>query len=141
MTTHRADFYDSHNRHLADAELLFSNGRLSNADQLYAFVAECGLKRFLMAMGLNVDPATGSPKGKYRTHVDKLWPLFRTYTNGRNGSWFFSRVPATNPFANWLLDDRYAHGNAVSLTVVTAHRAAAQSLQQVMQKALAEGRL
>ena len=141
MTQHPADFYDSHNRHLEDAELLYSNNRLCNADQLYGFAAECGLKRFLLAMGMNVDSVTGSPTDKYRKHIHQLWPLFRAFPNGRNGSWFLSHVSVANPFANWLPDDRYAHRTATTLSVVTQHRTAAQTLQQVMQKAVTEGRI
>ena len=42
--THSADFSNAHNRHWQDAELLFCDRRWANADHLYGFSAECGLK-------------------------------------------------------------------------------------------------
>ena len=70
---HPADFVDAHHRHRADAELLFENDRWANADQLYGFSAECGLKAVMQACGMPVDGATGMPTGKYREHLPKIW--------------------------------------------------------------------
>lgn len=39
-----AHFVDAHRRHWDDAELLLGNARWANADQMYGFSAECGLK-------------------------------------------------------------------------------------------------
>lgn len=41
---HPADFPDAHARHWQDAERLAQAGRWANADQLYGYSAECGLK-------------------------------------------------------------------------------------------------
>jgi hypothetical protein len=38
-------------RHWQDATLLDESRRLANADQLYGFAAECGLKSALVAVG------------------------------------------------------------------------------------------
>ena len=48
MTCHMAypaDFSDAHVRHWRDAELLYAARCWGNADQLYGFSAECGLRR------------------------------------------------------------------------------------------------
>ena len=52
---HPADFHDAHRRHWQDAELLRKHGRWANADQLYGFSAECGLKAVMKALGMAVD--------------------------------------------------------------------------------------
>jgi hypothetical protein len=55
--TYPADFADAHRRHWEDAELLFAHDRWANADQLYGFSAECGLKTVMQALGMNTDAA------------------------------------------------------------------------------------
>ena len=40
----KADFLDAHQRHWDDAEHLLQAQRWANADHLYGFAAECGLK-------------------------------------------------------------------------------------------------
>ena len=46
------DFADAHRRHWEDAELLHDHGRWANADQLYGFSAECGLKAVMRILDL-----------------------------------------------------------------------------------------
>ena len=53
---HPADFLDAHRRHWCDAELLFNDSRWANADQMYGFSAECGLKAVMKGLGMQVDP-------------------------------------------------------------------------------------
>lgn len=72
------DFADAHRRHWADAEFLFMNERLGNADQFYGFSAECGLKAVMERLGMPVD-RTGLPPKEYRTHVHELWPQFEAF--------------------------------------------------------------
>lgn len=55
------DFVDAHRRHWADAELLFDHERLGNADQLYGFSAECGLKAVMTGLGMPLDPSGRPP--------------------------------------------------------------------------------
>ena len=52
---HDADFSDAHRRHWEDAELLHAYSRWANADQLYGFSAECGLKAVMQVLGMHVD--------------------------------------------------------------------------------------
>ena len=52
-----ADFVDAHFRHWGDAELLFTNGRWANADQMYGFSAECGMKAVMVALGMPISPS------------------------------------------------------------------------------------
>lgn len=56
------DFVDSHDRHLVDANQLFSSGRFANADQLYGFSVECGLKSLMKAFGMPFDNVRQMPQ-------------------------------------------------------------------------------
>ena len=48
-----ADFKDAHSRHWVDAELLFGKSRWANADHLYGFSVECGLKAVMAKLGMH----------------------------------------------------------------------------------------
>jgi len=66
------DFYDAHERHWVDAELLRDKERWANADHLYGFAAECGLKRLMLAFGMTLD-ASGKPSEREdRTHAKQI---------------------------------------------------------------------
>ena len=71
--TYPADFTGAHRRHWQDAELLFAEHRWANADQLYGFSAECGLKAVLKKDGELIE-------GKYKTHIHELWRAFKTFS-------------------------------------------------------------
>lgn len=50
LSKYRSDFFNAHQRHWKDAELLYKEKRWANADHLYGLSAECGLKA-VMVMG------------------------------------------------------------------------------------------
>ena len=127
---HPADFANAHVRHWRDAEYLFDAGRWGNADQLYGLSAECGLKAVMVADGLPVD-ATGSPRDKYKKHVDRLWGTFRTFVQGRRTGHLLHHIPQSNPFASsWSVENRYANDVHFDQTAVAPHRAAARQVRR-----------
>ena len=126
------DFSNAHRRHWKDAELLFTEGRLANADHLYGLSAECGLKAMLEVEGQSVVPP-------YRSHVDELWDEFRTFANGRKGAMYLSKLPPGNPFSDWTVADRYAHCSHFDPPRVTPHRNAAQQIHVMVQHAMQGG--
>lgn len=65
------DFADAHGRHWGDAELLYAHECLANADQLYGFSAECGLKALMEVLGMRLDPS-GRPPGQYAKGITYL---------------------------------------------------------------------
>ena len=133
MTVHPADFFDSHRRHWEDAEMLFSHNCWANADQLYGFSAECGLKVAMKMLGMRF-PA-GNPPRKYREHVKKLWPKFETFASGRKGARYLSLLPSGRPFADWSHHNRYAHRNHFRERYVRPHREAARKVRTLVQRA------
>ena len=126
------DFKDSHRRHWQDAELLFCNNRSANADQLYGFSVECGLKALMHKM---------SNKPVPKLHADKLWQHFKTFAKGRSGRWYHFKLPQGEPFRNWLVDDRYAHRQSINKSDVETHRSAARGVFRMIKGAEQDGML
>lgn len=128
------DFADAHRRHWEDAELLFGHGRLGNADQLYGFSAECGLKAVMVALGMALDPS-GRPPRKYARHVHDLWPLFGKFASGHGGGRYAKQLAGQNPFADWSHHDRYARKGYAGSGELSKHRAGARQVRQMVQMA------
>lgn len=129
--TPTADYADAHRRHWKDAELLFDHERLGNADQLYGFSAECGLKAVMTAL----------KEPLIYIHVEELWPKFKRWTSGRKGGRFRRQLPQGDPFAGWSTDDRYAHTSYAQNEVVKQHRCAAQGVWRMIRGAELDGTL
>ncbi|MFV3076567.1 SAM-dependent methyltransferase [Niveispirillum fermenti] len=136
----QADFLDAHQRHLDDAERLFQSGRLANADHLYGIASECGLKRLMVAFGMAVDTLTGDPTdvNKDRKHVDVIWARYETYRSGHHKGTGYP-LPASNPFGDWAVNQRYAHQGNFDAARVQPHQAAAQIVCELIKKASREG--
>ncbi|AZV28076.1 SAM-dependent methyltransferase [Pseudomonas syringae] len=132
------DFLDAHQRHMVDAESLFLASRLGNADQLYGFAAECGLKKLMHHFGM-VIMQNGMPQERDdRVHADGVWDRYDTYrassVNGANYA-----LPSLNPFLDWEASQRYANSGDVLLQSVEAHKQAAETVAALVRKALLEG--
>ena len=136
-----ADFIDAHQRHWQDAELLFNEGRWANADQLYGFSAECGLKAVMKALGMSVEPDGKPTDEEHRKHVRELWPIFKSFVSGRNGSQYLNQLPNGDPFNNWSHHNRYARGCHFQEADVEPHRKAACTVYQMIQRAKQDGQL
>ena len=132
--TYADDFTDAHRRHWQDAELLFENERWANADHLYGFSAECGLKA-VIEMSL----ATGTLDQKYRKHLPGLWQNFQSLANGLSGRDYLNLLPSGDPFAGWSVSDRYAHRCHFYSASVQPHRAAALKIRVMVQCAILDG--
>lgn len=125
------DFVDAHSRHWQDAELLFEHQRWANADQLYGLSAECGLKAVMEKLGMPFDDI-GRPERKYREHVNKLWPVFQDFANGRGGARYLEMLPRGNPFANWAIDGRYGKSDDFRFADVAPHRVATEQIARMV---------
>lgn len=133
-----ADFLDAHERHWSDAELLKASANLANADHLYGFSAECGLKRLMLAFGMK-PKSDGSPEDKTdRVHADKVWIRFESYRANHNDGVRYV-LPATSPFHNWTAEQRYAHRSEFDAARVADHRAGAELVRKLIKQAQREG--
>ena len=130
---HPSDFTDAHSRHWDDAELLFGRQRWANADQLYGFSAECGLKAVMMSLGMPVDAAGTPTERAHKRHVQDIWPEFEVFVAGRSGARFQRRLPSGGPFADWSHHDRYANQSHFEQANVDPHREAALAVQDMVQ--------
>ena len=129
-----ADYADAHRRHWEDAELLFDHRRLGNADQLYGFSAECGIKAVMIRLGMVLDPS-GRPPPEYQRHVHQLWPLFGEFASRYGGGRYASQLAAKNPFSGWSHHDRYARRGYAGGEEVEEHRAGARQVRRMVQMA------
>jgi hypothetical protein len=135
----QTDFYDAHCRHWKDAEFLYNDSRFPNADHLYGYSAECGLKCLMRIFGMPLDPATGKPPRKDRVHIDQAWDRYEMYRAGIGITGY--TLPQSNPFDNWNISDRYAHEKSFSRTHVEGHKSGAKTVRTLINKAILEGRL
>lgn len=138
MTT-PVDFAAAHDRHWSDAELLFGHKRPGNADHLYGFSAECGLKAVMRSLGMEVDSSGDPIEKKYRKHVKDLWPEFREFAHGRTAGRYLSLLPREDPFSDWSHNDRYAAHGYASAASLGRHRDAARTIRRMVQKCHQDG--
>ena len=111
MTPQDVDFADAHRRHWEDAELLYNCERWANADQLYGFRAECGLKAVMRSLGMPAETP-----GQYRKHVQGLWPIFEDFAKDRDGGRYPDLLPDSKPFSDGrtMIATRIASASAES---------------------------
>ncbi len=132
------DFYDAHLRHLRDAEILYAQSRFANADHLYGFAAECGLKRLMLRFGMPMG-GHGPQKKKDRIHADEIWKRYESYRSKHVfGAQFMLCIPP-NPFVNWNAHQRYEHQSQFNQVVVDPHKAAALHVNSLIKKAQLKG--
>jgi hypothetical protein len=130
------DFYQAYKRHWEDANYLLSDCRWPNADQLYGYAAECGLKCLMLRFGMALTPA-GTPPHNDMVHIDKLWVRYETYRAGAGAAGYL--LSRQNPFDNWHSSQRYADGSIFSQSSVEIHRQGAESVRCLVNKAISEG--
>lgn len=140
MTT---DFLDAHRRHWTDAEMLFTGSRWANADHLYGISAECGLKRLMIAFGMPLRP-DGAPSSRHnRVHINEAsrpgaWDRYESYRSGRPAAVEYV-LPASCPFSNWDVSQRYAPQSQFDECSVEPHRAGADAVHRLVSRAIRDG--
>ena len=132
MTAPVEDFLAAHRRHWDDAGFLFANGRWPNADHLYGVSAECGLKTIIESFGIPI-----TRDSVYRSHVNELWPEFRTLVQNRNEMQY---VMTDDPFSDWSISDRYTDGGHIDRTTAIRHREAAALVRTKLEGTAADGK-
>jgi hypothetical protein len=134
----QTDFYDAFYRHLTDAEYLYTKNRWANADQLYGYAAECGLKCLMWQFGMSVDAVSGDPAEKdNRTHINKIWVRYEIYRARRGAAGY--TLTQTNPFDDWNVSQRYAHESNFDQLRVDSHKNGAEIVRVLLRKAILEG--
>ena len=130
------DFFNAFQRHWRDAEFLYADSRWANADQIYAYSAECGLKCLMQQLfGMSVNPVSR----KDRIHADEIWNRYEAYRAGNGATGYV--LPQPNPFDNWDISWRYAHDSNFNQNVVDPHKNGTKIVKGLIDKAILEGRL
>ena len=135
-----ADFLDSHLRHWEDAEMLSqaTPARLANADHLYGFSAECGLKWLMIMFGMRPNPTTGDLEKIDRKHINKIAQRYESYRSGHPLAAAYA-LPQSTPFDDWDVDQRYAHRNGFDPARVRRHREGAEIIRRLVTQAQMDG--
>lgn len=137
----KADFLDAHDRHWDDAERLFQYQRWANADHLYGIAAECGIKRLMLSFGMPFDIAKDRPdRDQDRQHANAVWTRFESYRCGHHRGASYT-LPASNPFHDWEVSQRYAHQSDFDQSHAQSHQTGAQQVRNLVKKAQREGLL
>lgn len=132
------DFAASHRRHWRDAERLYVNGRWGNADQLYGFSAECGMKAVMAGLGMPLSQS-GMPPKRYQEHIQRLWPLYCSFVNGRPEARYLGMLPSVSPFVDWSHHNRYAGDAHFTDGTTKPHRSGAHSVVRMVRAAQQDG--
>jgi hypothetical protein len=135
----QADFFDAFQRHWDDAEYLYTISHWPNADQLYAYSAECGLKCMMLQFGMLVNNEGIPQKGLDKVHAEKIWNRYESYRMGR--ALLGYELPQPNPFDDWEISNRYAHKTNFNHTITDKHKQGAETVKNLIHKAILEGRL
>lgn len=135
------DFIDAMDRHWQDAELLYGNERWANADHLYGFAVESGLKGLMLKFGMEFNSDKDRPtKREDQVHAEGVWARYESYRSGHHKGADYL-IPAENPFDNWKASDRYASQNEFSPDYTKPHRHGAELVRKLVKKAKLEGLL
>jgi hypothetical protein len=138
LKTMKADFLDAHERHWDDARKLFEAQRWANADHLFGFSAECGLKKLMQLFGMNLD-AQGSPESREdKVHVNAIGVRYESYREGHFGSTY--ELP-NSFFSEWRSSQRYAHQSCFDENRTRTHQVAAEHVRGLIKKAQIDGLL
>jgi len=133
-----ANFLDAHCRHMVDADTLFQESRLPNADQLFSFAAECGLKALMGKFGMLFRPDGAPAVRDDRVHADLIWDRYETYRSTNHIGANYA-LPSPNPFLDWHASQRYSDSSAITLQSVQVHKTAAETVASMIRKAQLEG--
>lgn len=133
------DFRDASERHFEDGLLLEAQGRLANADHIFGLSAECSLKAIMLALGMKVMP-DGAPEDRgHKVHMPELWAAFQSFAQGRLASRYLEPLDKTNPFSDWMVDQRYWARSALGVHAPANHQSAAAQCRQSLEKLVFDG--
>lgn len=83
----------------------------------------------------NGDMPSGRQYRPYRTHINLLWDSYQSFMQTRSAC----TIPATNPFQDWDIAQRYAPEKEITELATRNHAAAVGTLKQVIRQAILDG--
>ena len=133
------DYQDAAARHFHDAELLYGQGRLANADHLYGMAAECGFKAIMKSLGAPMSSRGNPLERSHKAHINELWDEFVAFVGGRGGARYIYRLPIESPFTDWDISQRYYPQIHFKKSRVDSHRGSAKDVIRLLEQALLDG--
>ena len=133
------DFADAHKRHFLDGEFLFKKEHWANADQLYGFSAECGLKSVMECLGMELDDNGIPAERAHRRHIQELWGVFFSFAENRIDAQYVRMLPNENPFNSWSHHNRYSNSSHFTKENTSPHRSGATKVNQMLEQARLDG--
>ena len=131
----QTDFAEAHRRHWRDAELLYCCERWGNADHLFGFSAECGLKAVMVRLGMMALDEHGNLERKYRKHFPSLWTEFSQFADGHLKARDLRLLPEGKSFSDWSVYNRYSRLGFTERQSVDRHRNAASKILRMVEEA------
>lgn len=120
------NYADAALRHWRDANLLEEGNRVENADHLYGFAAECGIKKVLAV--LPAFSPTGMLEVNYKEHINILWGRVNYQSLQKSYPALSALLKSTNPFSDWHVKQRYAADSEISKMAMELHRKSASRI-------------
>ena len=120
------NFSQSAVRHWNDAVTLEGAGRTENADQLFGFAAECGIKSALVEY-----PAIykdGEINERYKQHINDLWQRVALQSLQKRFPALLAVLRLANPFHDWSTNQRYAGDKTIPGEAVQRHKNSAKRI-------------
>lgn len=118
------DFACAAIRHFRDGALLEEKRRVSNADQLFGFAAECAIKSALVGLPGCAD--SGALAREHHVHIDKLWYLAQVQGIQKRYPGLAAVLKGLQqPFADWSTNQRYGPDDMVTEDALECHHRAA----------------
>jgi hypothetical protein len=114
------NFAQSAVRHWSDAVTLEGAGRTDNADQLFGFAAECGIKSALVEY-----PAIykdGAIDERYKKHINELWSRVALQSLHKRFPALLAVLRLGNPFHDWSTSQRYGSDKAIATEALERHK-------------------
>lgn len=133
------NFTDAHRRHWKDAEFLYVHERWGNADHLFGFSAECGLKAVMTELGMPLKPSGDPMESEHRKHIRDLWLVFQSFAGRRGASVYLRELPPGTPFSDWSHQNRYSRTGFSDKKAVDQHREAARGILHMVSLAEQDG--
>lgn len=121
------DYPGAATRHFRDGALLEESRRVANADQLFGFAAECGIKSALVELPGFVAGGRLSPS--YHKHINELWDFVPLQGMQKRYRGLLAVLKGLHqPFADWSTDQRYEPDDVVTDGALERHRSAAKRI-------------
>lgn len=82
----------------------------------------------------------GIPEDKgHKVHMPELWAAFQSFAQGRLAARYLEPLDHDNPFADWLVDQRYWARSFITTTVTVTHETAAARCRSSLETLVLDG--